>query len=362
MKKMLCGLMAVLMMAVMFAGCGSKTERAWQEQYDLGLEHMNEGAYQKAVLAFSVAIQVDGSRKEAFLGRAFAYVSMGEYEAAMADYQMAEQLAPDDPEVQKVLADYQQYLKDIGWSEEETEPAPEETQPPVIEPQAPTEATQPSVMETEPPPVQTQPATEAPVQTVQATVLEAESGDTDYGCYHIPRIYIDGQRERAVNTRIYGDISGWVSDGHASNVTYSWGRYGNLLCVVVQSSPDWEDWAYDVYTIDITTGQEVSEAQLLAAYGMDRTGFLAAAREALSLYWENNRSNFAEDDPGYLESLISDTLQDSNVQKAMPYIDSRGELGLIAPVASPAGAESYLRLLALNTGAEQDRFVCNCDA
>ena len=97
MKRVLCLILsAVLLLGL--AACGSKptetvepaekTEPAvsveepkgptWQEQYDLGLRFLSEGNYKEAILAFTVAIQIDPKRADAYVERGNAYIGSGE--------------------------------------------------------------------------------------------------------------------------------------------------------------------------------------------------------------------------------------------------------------------------------------------
>lgn len=95
-----------------FSACGNTRKAsadAWQEQHDLGLHYLSEGNYEEAIVAFSVAIEIDPKRADAYLGRGDAYMRSGETEenisAALADYEEAIALDETSEEAYLRLAD-----------------------------------------------------------------------------------------------------------------------------------------------------------------------------------------------------------------------------------------------------------------
>lgn len=68
----------------------------WQEQYDLGVRYLSEGNYEEAIIAFTVAIEINPKQAPAYVGRGDAYVQSGETEkdltAAQVDYEKAIEL------------------------------------------------------------------------------------------------------------------------------------------------------------------------------------------------------------------------------------------------------------------------------
>ncbi len=84
-----------LCLLICTTACGEKTQMdtpSWQEQYDLGVRYLEEGNYEEAIIAFTVAIEID-PRAESYLGRGQAYMlSDGTKEnlsAALADFETA---------------------------------------------------------------------------------------------------------------------------------------------------------------------------------------------------------------------------------------------------------------------------------
>lgn len=83
-----------LSFAVLLSSCAIKPSEnevksseeplTWQEQYDLGVRYLSEGNYEEAILAFTVAIEIDPKRTEAYIGLADVYVAQGNTDAAIA--------------------------------------------------------------------------------------------------------------------------------------------------------------------------------------------------------------------------------------------------------------------------------------
>ena len=58
MRKIILVLISIFLMVSVMA-CGSGVSAKWQEQYDLGMKYLLDGEYEEAVLAFTVAIEIE---------------------------------------------------------------------------------------------------------------------------------------------------------------------------------------------------------------------------------------------------------------------------------------------------------------
>lgn len=105
MKKRMCWiLLACLLLS--FCGCGNapqedaalQPESGWQVEYDLGVQYLSEGSYEKAIVAFTLAIKIDPARAEAYALRSDAYAGLGNYAAAIADCETAAACRNDEPD------------------------------------------------------------------------------------------------------------------------------------------------------------------------------------------------------------------------------------------------------------------------
>jgi len=74
-----------LIMLLMLCACGQNEQGnapVWQDQYDLGVRYLAEGNYEKAIIAFTSAIEIDPKQAEAYKKLAETYVAMGDTELA----------------------------------------------------------------------------------------------------------------------------------------------------------------------------------------------------------------------------------------------------------------------------------------
>lgn len=84
--KRIVSFLLTLCLTLSLCACGQKaaTETAptWQDQYDLGVRYLSEGNYEEAIIAFTVAIEIDPKRPEAYLDMAYAYIGQNDFDAA----------------------------------------------------------------------------------------------------------------------------------------------------------------------------------------------------------------------------------------------------------------------------------------
>lgn len=90
---------AMLLVVMLFTACASGAQNA-VNQLELGRKYLTEMNYSEAIAAFTEAIRLNPDNIEAYLGRAEAYAAMGEYEKALADYDIVIEKTGDDPYTQ----------------------------------------------------------------------------------------------------------------------------------------------------------------------------------------------------------------------------------------------------------------------
>ena len=85
-RKLWSQLIAVIVLvAVLLTSCGSKAATA-TDKIELGQKYLTELNYTEAIASFTEAIKLDPNNIQAYMGRAEAYVALGEYDKALADY------------------------------------------------------------------------------------------------------------------------------------------------------------------------------------------------------------------------------------------------------------------------------------
>lgn len=140
MKKIKVLLLLILSLSMCACGSNSATTvegaekehvMTWQEQYDLGVRYLSEGNYEEAIIAFTVAIEIDPKQAPAYAGRGDAYngaaqlsmTNVGEdaeltedaakaYNNAVADYLKAIDLDESIAELYKKAAEIYVLLGD----------------------------------------------------------------------------------------------------------------------------------------------------------------------------------------------------------------------------------------------------------
>ena len=86
MKRSLFCLLLVLAALAVLTACGSKAATA-ADKIELGQKYLTELNYTEAVASFTEAIKLDPNNIQAYMGRAEAYLALGEYDKALEDYQ-----------------------------------------------------------------------------------------------------------------------------------------------------------------------------------------------------------------------------------------------------------------------------------
>ena len=108
-RKLWSQLIAVIVLvAVLLTSCGSKAATA-TDKIELGQKYLTELNYTEAIASFTEAIKLDPNNIQAYMGRAEAYVAVGEYDKALADYRFISGTTEDMP--------YTRALSYIGQAE-----------------------------------------------------------------------------------------------------------------------------------------------------------------------------------------------------------------------------------------------------
>ena len=96
MRRSLSIAISIILSVLALSACGQSQEAQWQEQYDLGVRYLSEGNYEEAIIAFTVAIEIDAKQADAYLGVAEAYVALGDIDSAIAALEQGYELTQDN--------------------------------------------------------------------------------------------------------------------------------------------------------------------------------------------------------------------------------------------------------------------------
>ena len=183
-------------------------------------------------------------------------------------------------------------------------------------------------------------------------------GNSGHYTYRVPQLLADTADARAINAAIadeYGPIVEETLDDRASGVSLSclyvmWESYrcGDILSLVVSCGWSFDSNQYSVYLYDTARGIRLTTSELLTAQGVDETAFLNAVRQAAADRFD---ALYGQTGDAAAERRTW-TLSDANINRDVPaYADAAGHLYAVLPIGSPAGADAYEQVLALDVGA-----------
>ena len=183
-------------------------------------------------------------------------------------------------------------------------------------------------------------------------------GNSGHYTYRVPQLLADTADARAINAAIadeYGPVVEETLDDRASGVSLSclyvmWESYrcGDILSLVVSCGWSFDSNQYSVYLYDTARGVRLTTSELLTAQGVDETAFLNAVRQAAADTFD---ALYGQTGDAAAERRMW-TLSDANINRDVPaYADAAGHLYAVLPIGSPAGADAYEQVLALDVGA-----------
>lgn len=310
MKKLL--LPFLLIIAIGLGACSQNQEAQWQEQYDLGIRYLSEGNYEEAIIAFTTAIEIDPKMSETYLALGNLYIELGDYEAAAKILEQGVSNT-NDTSLQELLDDVKK-LVSIDFD-----------------------------------------------NLVSNAFSYTDAGESSSFEYHIPKINIDDAAIAQLNQEIYAgleydhiasDIAAYGFADHSAS--YQWSVNGSILSLVTKTDDTMAAWTeYSVYNISILDGTEITDEELVSSVGLSMDDYYIKVEQALgSKYWEGwDRANEQFQNNSFCEMFnaqLENTISQENLRKALPYLNSEGQLCIIAPIYSMAGADYYYHELNLS--------------
>lgn len=204
-------------------------------------------------------------------------------------------------------------------------------------------------------------------ETPQITELYSEDfdytdgvGNNGHYTYRVPQIEADTQGAEAINKAIadtYGPIVDGVKESVSEKVSLSclyvaWEtyQYENIMSLVVSCGWDADMDSYNVYLYDIASGQQLTTEDLLKTLNVDEQAFLEAVRRAAADKFDTQYGAIACGDMDeFLTERRDWTLSDENINMDVrTYADGAGNLHVVLPIGSIAGADSYEQVLDLD--------------
>ena len=187
------------------------------------------------------------------------------------------------------------------------------------------------------------------------------SGEMEGFEYHIPKINLDDSATVQLNQEIYdtlkyerleADVSEYGYAEHSAS--YEWAVNGDVLSLVIEVEGTMWAWTdYYIYNVSILDGTRISDESVIADAGFTMDEYYTKTEQALgSSYWDGwNRTDEMFQDNGFCEMFnaqLKNTISRENVESALPYMNRSGQLCVIAPIYSLAGADYYYHKLNLS--------------
>lgn len=179
-------------------------------------------------------------------------------------------------------------------------------------------------------------------------------GNIAFYSYALPRLIADTADAQAINaeidayfgTRIREEMDG-IDKGLSlslSTVSYSVALRQNVLSLVILGEWDADYDEYRVYCYDCAAGRRLDTAAMLAEMGVSEQRFLDACKTGFRQYFERKYAMIPEEEwesSGYNEALGRVDSEAYVNMDLMAYPEANGNIVVIAPIVSLAGAEYY---------------------
>ena len=303
--------LACIILILSISACG-QTGPTWQEQYDLGIRYLSEGNYEEAIIAFTAAIEIDPKQVDAYLALSELYMDQEDYEAAVKILEQG--LSNTDDSSIQVRLDEAKKMASIDFE-----------------------------------------------NLVSDALSYSGSGEMEGFEYHIPKINLDDSATVQLNQEIYdtlkyerleADVSEYGYAEHSAS--YEWAVNGDMLSLVIEVEGTMWAWTdYYIYNVSILDGTRISDENVIADAGFTMDEYYTKTEQALgSSYWDGwNRTDEMFQDNGFCEMFnaqLKNTISRENVESALPYMNRGGQLCVIAPIYSLAGADYYYHKLNLS--------------
>lgn len=182
------------------------------------------------------------------------------------------------------------------------------------------------------------------------------SGNVNAYSYAIPAFNVDSADASRLNDAIQSYCQGFVDEMleaeqlGASLMTLSVGYEaalnGEIASILITVTTDYDFCDYRAFNLNVATGAEATDADLIAYAGLSEDAFIAAAKQAASDAFEA-KYGALEGDPAYQEQYDKTMSADMFSMKMPAYLDGAGSLKVIVPVYSMAGAEYYYEILTI---------------
>ena len=207
-------------------------------------------------------------------------------------------------------------------------------------------------------------ATESAFPTVEELVItdfetrlvgEDSVGNT-YDCtYRIPSITLQSEDAQEINRELNEWLTPYIEEQQkyheegismvVPSIDYEAWIYNEVLTLVVTMQTDWSQTFYRVYNLDIYSGEDLDNEDLLRRTNLTESAFFDALYAALNAKFDPAYAEMAGEE--FFTAQRERTLSEENLEEAELFFDAKGNAFVHVLVYSLAGADSYEHLLEL---------------
>ena len=190
-----------------------------------------------------------------------------------------------------------------------------------------------------------------------------DGGSSGHYTYRVPQLEADTEGAASINGAIEREYGPFVEEALACKdggysiscayIVWETHQYGDILSLVMSCAWDGDVNQYSVYLYDTDSGTRLNTAELLAEMGVDETAFLDAVRQAAAERFDGNYADCTGNFGDFLAERRAWTLSDDNINMdvMVAYPDEDGQLHVVLPIGSIAGADAYEEWLTPELGA-----------
>ncbi|MBQ6430562.1 MAG: hypothetical protein IJJ99_01610 [Oscillospiraceae bacterium] len=186
--------------------------------------------------------------------------------------------------------------------------------------------------------------------------------------FHVPKIVFDGEGIDYLNEIIYEQLYDGVYQEYVvksmdeygmpgiCSMDYIWGISGEYLSIVVNYAYYASEGSdFFICNVDLSNGKFASDVEVLSHFGYTVDSFNARAKDVMGSVLFDQYASFLEEveaDPSLkpdLDDLVKRTTSEEYVSDACPFVGPDGKLWMVAPIASIAGADRYMQVIAFES-------------
>ncbi len=183
--------------------------------------------------------------------------------------------------------------------------------------------------------------------------------------YELPCLKADTPGAREINEAIDASFGEDVREAQQAmedklslvmfHIGCRWVLWEDVLSVVIIEDTDWGFTNYGVYCYDTTTGERLDTPALLRKMGISENAFLETCRQQMIQYYKDECAGIPNDQKeqyGYYDGLERQITSDFVNLELMAYPYEGGDIAIIAPIVSLAGADWYYHEIYLGIGGD----------